>query len=178
MVGRRAETACRDEDFVEWYYRDGSIRQADTTMRGHRPRYGISATAHIATIVESLFGIRPAAPGYETIKFQPAFPYMGQNEGKWTNNAWIDSDISLSVSLPAERRLDVLFRYNSNDKSIHLTANGGMDAHVRMPVYNGSVQSVMKDGQPLPFYTESMMDTRFVFFKQKLDGGKTVISLE
>ena len=43
-------------------------------MARGRDRYGISAAAHMAAIIEGLFGITPAGFGFDEINIHPNLP--------------------------------------------------------------------------------------------------------
>jgi hypothetical protein len=170
-VRRRSEAACRDRDFTEWYYRDGSVGETGAAGSYHRDRYGISATAHIASIVEGLFGIRPAAPGFTELTMQPAFPYQRDRYGG--ANAWSDRDISITVTLPHNRLMTCRFRHDTAANTLRLGVNGANAiAHVRLPLYNfGHVSRVQLAGADVPFTLARHMDTDFVYFDLPPQGG-------
>lgn len=174
-VRRRSEAACRDGDFIEWYFRDGSVGETGTARQYHRDRYGISATAHIASIVEGLFGIRPSRPGFAEVRIQPAFPLMPDRYGG--PNRWVETDIEICISLPGSRRLECAFWCAADRRHLALKTNDvGLPSRVRLPVY-GEVKQVEQGGQSLAFTQGREMDGEFVYFDALLDGREIGVSV-
>lgn len=176
-VRRRAEAACRDGDFIEWYYRDGSVGETNTAEVYHRRRYAASATAHIVSIIEGLFGIRPAGPGFNEINITPAIPY--QLEKSTSKNYWVDNDIEIAVTLPGGKSLGYSFRYETARKRIIFKAIGTqVPALLRIPIFNSTgVDNIMHGKEKIDFFIERKMDTDFVFFNQILNDKETIIQL-
>ncbi|MFH1567664.1 MAG: hypothetical protein ABIL09_06645 [Gemmatimonadota bacterium] len=194
-VRRRSEAICRDGDCLEWYYPDGSRGEAGTGDSYHRDRYGISATAHIAAVVEGLFGIRPVAPGFRHVRIAPAFPFR-RDPAEWAAtalrhpashpaagwrhsavNRWLDREVGLTVTLPGGRRFDWGCWRDTRTHQIRLTASDvAAVGHLRLPVEEElAVASVRQAGRPLAFRLEREMDTPFLYFDCALDGTDVVV---
>lgn len=175
-VRRRSEAACRDGDFSEWYQRDGSVGAAGTERQYHRDRYGVSATAHVASVVEALFGVRPALPGFRALRLEPAFPWHRPDRYGGPND-WLESEIAIEVSLPAGRRLACTFRCAADYGRIVLRGQaGGIPARVRLPVA-GAVTGVRQGERSLPFRVERQMDVDFVRFEAPLDERPVTVTV-
>lgn len=196
-VRRRSEAIVRDGDCLEWYYPDGSTGENGAGTSYHRDRYGISATAHIASVIEGLFGIRPLAPGFSEIAIAPAFPYR-RDQARWAElrqartgsapftgwrhsaaNSWLDREVGVSLTLPGARRLDWDCYRDTEANLIRLRCSAvGARAHYRLPLEDETeVVSVQQGGVPLPFGVRRDMDTRFVRFSCLLDGRDIVVQL-
>ncbi|MFA6111849.1 MAG: hypothetical protein WDA75_24065 [Candidatus Latescibacterota bacterium] len=196
-VRRRSEAICRDQDCIEWYYPDGSIGENGTGESYHRDRYGISATAHISAVVEGLFGIRPAAPGFREVSIAPAFPFR-RDQAHWaaalaeqpgtppftgwrhsSPNQWLDREVGLTITLPGGRRFDWSCYRDTRTNEIRLTASDvAAIGHLRLPVEEEmTVVSVEQAGAPLAFQVEREMDTPFLRFDCALDGTGVVVRL-
>jgi len=196
-VGRRSEAICRDGDCLEWYYPDGTTGEHGTGATYHRDRYGISATAHIVAIVEGLFGIRPAAPGFGVVRIEPAFPFR-RDAAQWaalrarrpgtppfagwrhsSPNPWLDRPVGLTVTLPGGRRFAWSCCRDTHSEEIRLTGSAvGATAQYRIPVEEETaVVGVEQGGKPLEFALDRRMDTDFVRFACPLDGTPATIRL-
>ena len=99
-VRRRSEAHARDGDCIEWY------RQDKGTACG-RDRYGISAAAHIAAIIEGLFGITPVRFGFDEINIHPNLPAK-----------WAGKTSTIRVTLPGDGLLEYSHLYDPAKKLI------------------------------------------------------------
>lgn len=197
-VRRRSEAICRDGDCLEWYYPDGSHGEDGAGESYHRDRYGISATAHISAIVEGLFGIRPATPGFREVNIAPAFPFR-RDQAHWaeaaaaahperhpftgwrhrTTNQWLDREVGFNLTLPGARRFDWSCYRDTQANEIRLAASDmAAIGHLRLPVEEEmTVVSVEQAGAPLAFCLDREMDTDFVRFDCALNGIETLVRL-
>jgi hypothetical protein len=102
-IRRRSEAHARDGDCVEWYWQDKG------TPCG-RDRYGISAAAHIAAIIESLFGITPVHFGFDEINIHPNLPVK-----------WAGKTSTIRVTLPGNGYLEYSHLFDPAKRSITLS---------------------------------------------------------
>lgn len=106
-IRRRSEAIARDGDCIEWYTQDKGL------SRG-RDRYGISAAAHVAAIIEGLFGITPAKTGFSEINIHPNLP-----------DKWADQAASIRVTLPHNGFLEYSYVHDTakNTITLRVTSN-------------------------------------------------------
>jgi hypothetical protein len=115
-VRRRSEAHARDGDCIEWYTQDkGAARGRD--------RYGISAAAHLAAIIEGLFGITPAGFGFDEINIWPNLPAK-----------WAGQSASIRVTLPGNGFLEYTHRFDAAKKRVTLSVvtDRPRQAHFRL----------------------------------------------
>jgi hypothetical protein len=115
-IRRRSEAYARDGDCIEWYTQDKGLGRG-------RDRYGISAGAHIAAIIEGLFGITPAKSGFSEINIRPNLP-----------EKWTDQTSTLRVTLPNNGFLECSHLYDTANRAITLrvSSNQQREAHFRV----------------------------------------------
>ena len=77
-------------------------------MRAHR--YGISAAAHIAAIIESLFGITPVHFGFDEINIHPNLPVK-----------WAGKTSTIRATLPGNGYLEYSHLFDPAKRSITLS---------------------------------------------------------
>ena len=106
--------------------------------RGHL-QYGISAAAHVAAIIEGLFGLAPAKFGFSEIEIHPNFPFE-----------WSGSDVAIRVTLPNQGFLHYVYNRDESSKTTALAVETDQrrtgDFRVFVP---GPVESVTWNDQPI-----------------------------
>lgn len=103
-IRRRSEAYARDGDCIEWYTQNKGL------ARG-RDRYGISAGAHVAAIIEGLFGITPANGGFDEINIHPNLPVK-----------WAGQTASIRVTLPNAGFLEYSHTCDTTNRAITIRA--------------------------------------------------------
>ena len=173
---RRAEVAVRDDDFLESYRLDGTI---DNAIFFNRDEYVVSATAHLAAIIEGLFGVTPAKIGFQEINIQPNLPLYRAHRHTIHPSPWAERDNRLSVRLGAAGRLDLVVRYDENTEQITVRTNAvGILAHFRLPLdVAARFNNAAWNGNPLEVRIDQGMDSAFIHVDHVLDGGALCIQL-
>lgn len=175
-VLRRAEAIHRDGDCLESYYLDGTI---DDTRYHNRDRYIVSATAHLSAIVEGLFGITPARPGFAEVNLRPNLPLYRNYRHSSHASDWSGRDNRICVNLGLKGLLDMVIRYDEEAERLTLrTSKVGIPAHIRLPLDLGArFKCADWEGTPVDASVENGMDGDFVHVDHVLDGGMLTLSL-
>jgi hypothetical protein len=116
-VRRRSEAYARDGECIEWYTQQKGL------ARG-RDRYGISAAAHVAAVIEGLFGITPAAAGFEKIHIRPNLPVK-----------WAGQNCSVRVTLPDDGFLEYSHLYDTTKNTVTVKAASNKEREGRFRVF-------------------------------------------
>jgi hypothetical protein len=175
-VFRRAEVTHRDQDCLESYYADGTI---DDTRFYNRDQYIVSATAHLASVIEGLFGITPARTGFAEVNLRPNLPLYRRHRHTVHPSDWAGRDNRIRVHLGTRGRLDLVIRYDEDAERLTLRTNAlGIPAHIRLPLDLGArFRSATWNGKPVHARIEPGIDSDFVHTSHKLDGGTLVVQL-
>jgi hypothetical protein len=176
-VRKRAEAIQRDGDCLEWFYLDGTVDNATGFIRD---RYLVCATAQIATTIEGLFGVTPAAPHFAEFNIAPSLPLFRRHRHTVPPAPYAERDNRLSVTLPGNRRLDLVIRYSEADEVLRVRTNAmGVPAHFRLPVdLPARVREVRWAGEPVPYTLDRLMDQDFVRVDHVLDGGELTVHMD
>jgi hypothetical protein len=116
-VRRRSEAHARDGDCIEWDTQDKGL------ARG-RDRYGISAMAHVAAIIEGLFGITPVRFGFDEIDIRPNLPAK-----------WAGKSATIRVTLPGNGFLEYSHVFDPARKRITLRVTTDRPRKARFRVF-------------------------------------------
>lgn len=175
-VFRRAEVIHRDQDCLESYYPDGTV---DHTRFYNRDRYIVSATAHLASIVEGLFGVTPARTGFAEVNICPNLPFYRRHRHTQHASAWAGRDNRIRIALGLRGRLDMTLRYDEDAEILTMRTNPlGIQAHIRLPLDLGSrFKRALWNGNPVEARVEQGIDSDFVHVDHRLDGGELRIEL-
>jgi hypothetical protein len=75
---------------------DGTV---DHAIFFNRDEYVVSATAHLTAIIEGLFGVTPAAIGFQAINIQPNLPLYRVHRHTMHPSPWAERDNKLAIHL-------------------------------------------------------------------------------
>ncbi len=175
-VFRRAEVIHRDNDCLEHYCLDGAV---DHTRYYCRDRYIVGGTAHLSALIEGLFGITPARPGFAEVNLRPNLPLFRRYHHSSHPSDWSGRDNRICVNLGLRGRLEMVVRYDEDKEMLTLrTSNLGIPAHIRLPLDLGArFRSAAWNGKPVKARMEKGMDTDFVHVDHRLDGGTLTVKL-
>lgn len=175
-VFRRAEVIHRDQDCLESYRLDGTV---DHARFYNRDQYIVSATAHISALIEGLFGITPARPGFAEVNLWPNLPLYRRHRHTTHPSDWAGRDNRITVQLGLRGRLELVVRYDEDVEMLTLRATAaGIPAHIRLPLDLGArFKSAAWNGKPLKARIEHGLDSDFIHVDHRLDGGTLVIRL-
>ena len=175
-VLRRAEVIHRDGDCLESYYQDGTV---DDTRFYNRDQYIVSGTAHLAAIVEGLFGITPAKTGFAEVNLRPNLPLYRRYRHTTHPSDWSGRDNRISVLLGSRGRFDMTICYDEDAETLTLrTTAMGIPAHIRLPLDLGArFRSAAWNGKPVKARIEKGMDSDFIHMDHCLDGGTLTVRL-
>jgi hypothetical protein len=173
---RRAEVAVRDGDFLESYRLDGTV---DNAVFFNRDEYVVSATAHVTSIIEGLFGVTPNKIGFAEINIRPNLPIYRAHRHTSQPSPWADRDNRLRVRLGQAGELDLVVRYDESTEQICVKTNAvGVPAHIRLPLDRASrFKCAMWGDQPVEARIEQGMDSAFICVDHVLDGCELTIRL-
>lgn len=176
-VFRRAEVTYRDRDCLESYRLDGTI---DDTRFCNRDEYIVSATAHLSSIIEGLFGITPAGTGFAEVNIRPNLPLYRRHRHTSHPSEWSGRDNKISVMLGEGRKLNLVIRYDEDQEVLTLqTNNVGVMAHIRVPLdLAARFRGASWSGQDIETRLEKGMDSHFIHVDHVLDGGQLKVELD
>ena len=106
-VLRRAEVIHRDGDCLEYFRPDGTV---DYSRHFVRSGYIVSGTAHVAAIIEGLFGVTPAKVGFEELNLRPNLPLYRRHRHSQFPSPWAQRDNRLTIALGPKGRLEMTVR--------------------------------------------------------------------
>jgi hypothetical protein len=175
-VFRRAEVIYRDNDCLESYRLDGTV---DHTYFYNRDEYIVSATAHIASIIEGLFGITPAKTGYDEVNIHPNLPLYRRHRHTTHASDWTNRDNKLNIYLGNGGRFELVIHYDEDAEELRLKTNKlNITGHIRLPIDLGSrFHSAMWGDCPVKVQIIKGMDSDFIYLDHKLDGEELKIKL-
>jgi len=139
----------------------------------------VSATAHIASIIEGLFGITPAKTGFSEVNIRPNLPLYRRHRHSTHPSEWSGRDNRISVNLGVRGRFEMTVRYDENTEKLTLrTTSAGIPGHIRLPLdLSSRFKSAVWDGKPVKVRFEKGMDSDFVHVNHQLDGGTLTVQL-
>lgn len=175
-VLRRAEVIHRDQDCLESYRLDGTV---DHTRFYNRDQYILSATAHLASIIEGLFGITPAKTGFAEVNLRPNLPLYRRHRHTEHASDWAGRDNRIRVRLGRRGTMDLVIRYDEAAEILTLRTSAiAIPAHIRLPLDLGSrFKRAFWGDQPITGSIEHGMDSDFLHVEHRLDGETLRIEL-
>ena len=175
-VLRRAEVIYRDQDCLESYRLDGTV---DHARFYNRDRYVVSATAHLSSIIEGLFGVTPAKGSFAEVNIRPNLPLYRRHRHTSHPSEWSGRDNKINITLGEGRKVNMVIRYDEDTEILRLkTNNVGIVAHIRLPLDLGSrFKRASWNGEDLQSRLEKGMDSDFIHVDHVLDGGELKVEL-
>lgn len=176
MILRRAEVIYRDHDCMESYRLDGTV---DHSRFYNRDEYIVSATAHIVSVIEGLFGVSPAKNEYQEINIHPNLPLYRRYRHSTHASDWANRDNRLKIYLGKKGRLELVVRYDEDDEILTLKTNNlGIMGHIRLPLdFGNRYRSATWGGKPVEIRMEKGMDSDFICLSHQIDGDELQIKL-